>query len=183
MGKETDEKYVELINKIFNSIEQIIFKYNGTINRFVGNSVQVYWGYPIHSRKDSENALRAAIEIQEKIDEINSSVSSIKFEDYDEQTFSGKSPNNYSVDVKIAINTGDALVGQIGSSNMSDFTVMGQTVDIVERIKDICLEFGKNIIVTENTLNNIDETIPSEYIGAIRVKNSPEKVKIYEIKI
>ncbi len=177
------EKYVELINKIFNSIEQIIFKYNGTINRFVGNSVQVYWGYPIHSRKDSENALRAAIEIQEKIDEINSSVSSIKFEDYDEQTFSGKSPNNYSVDVKIAINTGDALVGQIGSSNMSDFTVMGQTVDIVERIKDICLEFGKNIIVTENTLNNIDETIPSEYIGAIRVKNSPEKVKIYEIKI
>ncbi len=177
------EKYVELINKIFNSIEKIIFKYNGTINRFVGNSVQVYWGYPIHSRKDSENALRAAIEIQEKINEINTSVSNINFEDYDEQTFEEKSLNKYAIDVKIAINTGDALVGQIGSSNMSDFTVMGETVDVVERIKDICLEFNKSIIVTENTLNCIDEKIPAEYMGAIRVKNSEEKVKIYEIKI
>ncbi len=175
------EKYVELINKIFNSIEKIIFKYNGTINRFVGNSVQVYWGYPIHSRKDSENALRAAIEIQQKIDEINTSVSNINFEEYDEQTFDGR--NKYSVDVKIAINTGDALVGQIGSSNMSDFTVMGETVDIVERIKDICLEFNKDIIVTENTLNNIDEKIPAEYIGSIRVKNSSDKVKIFEIRL
>ena len=177
------EKYVELINKIFNSIEKIIFKYNGTINRFVGNSVLVYWGYPIHSRKDSENALRAAIEIQEKIDEINSSVSNINFEEYDEQTFKETSPNNYSVDVKIVINTGDALVGQIGSSNLSDFTVMGETVDVVERIKDVCLEFNKDIIVTESTLNSIDEKIPAHYIGAVRIKNSPEKTKIYEIKL
>lgn len=177
------EKYVALINKIFNSIEKIIFKYNGTINRFVGNSVLVYWGYPIHSRKDSENALRAAIEIQEKIDEINTSVSNLNFEEYDEQTFEEKSPNNYSVDVKIAINTGNALVGQIGSSNLADFTVMGETVDIVERIKDICSEFGKSIVVTQSTLDNIDEKIPAEYIGAIRTKNSSEKVKIFEIKL
>ena len=177
------EKYVELINKIFNSIEKIIFKYNGTINRFVGNSVLVYWGYPIHSRKDSENALRAAIEIQEKIDEINTSVCNINFEEYDEQTFEENSPNKYSIDVKIAINTGNALVGQIGSSNISDFTVMGETVDVVERIKDICCEFDKDIIVTQSTLDNIDEKIPAEYIGAIRVKNSQDKIKIFEIKL
>ena len=177
------EKYVELINKIFNSIEKIIFKYNGTINRFVGNSVLVYWGYPIHSRKDSENALRAAIEIQEKIDEINTSVCNINFEEYDEQTFKENSPNKYSIDVKIAINTGNALVGQIGSSNISDFTVMGETVDVVERIKDICCEFDKDIIVTQSTLDNIDEKIPAEYIGAIRVKNSQDKIKIFEIKL
>ena len=177
------EKYVELINRIFNSIEKIIFKYNGTINRFVGNSVLVYWGYPIHSRKDSENALRAAIEIQEKIEEINTSVSTINFEDYDEQTFEEKSPNKYSIDVKIAINTGNALVGQIGSSNLSDFTVMGETVDVVERIKDICSEFDKNIIVTQSVLDNIDEKIPAQYAGAIRVKNSPDKIKIFEINL
>ena len=177
------EKYVELINRIFNSIEKIIFKYNGTINRFVGNSVLVYWGYPIHSRKDSENALRAAIEIQEKIEEINTSVSTINFEDYDEQTFEEKSPNKYSIDVKIAINTGNALVGQIGSSNLSDFTVMGETVDVVERIKDICSEFDKNIIVTQSVLDNIDEKIPAQYAGAIRVKNSQDKIKIFEINL
>ena len=177
------EKYVELINKIFNSIEEIIFKYNGTINRFVGNSVLVYWGYPIHSRKDSEKAIRAAIEIQQKIDELNSSVNNVSFEEYDEQTFEEKNPGKYSIDVKIAINTGNALVGQIGSSNLSDFTVMGETVDVVERVEDICSEFDKNIIVTESTLNNLDEKIPTEYLGVVRVKNSSTKVKIFEIKL
>ena len=85
--------------------------------------------------------------------------------------------------MKIAINTGNALVGQIGSSNLSDFTVMGETVDVVERVEDICSEFDKNIIVTESTLNNLDEKIPAEYLGIVRVKNSSTKVKIFEIKL
>ncbi len=177
------EKYVELINNIFNTIEKIIFKYNGTINRFVGNSVLVYWGYPIHSRKDSENAIRAAIEIQQKIDEYNAGFNNINFEEYDEQNFEEKNPGKYSINVKIAINTGDALIGQIGSSSVSDFTVLGETVDVVERIEAVCSEFDKNLIVTENTLNQLDEKIPAQYIGQVRLKNSAEKVKIYELKV
>ena len=177
------EKYVELINNVFNEIEQIIFKYNGTINRFVGNSVLVYWGYPIHSRKDSENAIKAGIEIIRKIDEYNLSLNKIDFDEYDEQTFEEKNPGNYSIDIKIAINTGNALIGQIGSSNVSDFTVLGTTVDIIERIENICTEFGKQIIVTQNTLSQLDTPIPAEYLGQVRLKNSEEKVKIYELKL
>lgn len=167
------EKYVELINNVFNAIEKIIFKYNGTINRFVGNSVLVYWGYPIYSRKDSENAIRAAIEIEQKIFEINESITDNKEE---------QSTEKYFVSVKIAINTGTALIGQIGSSNVSDFTVLGETVDVIERIEDVCREFDKNIIVTESTLKNLDEEIPAVYIGQVRLKNGDSKVKIYELK-
>lgn len=181
------ERYVELINKIFNAIEKIIFKYNGTINRFVGNSVLVYWGYPIHARKDSENAIRAAIEIAQKIDEfnasINPSINNFDFEEYDETKFLETNPAQYSVNVKIAINTGNALIGQIGSNNVSDFTVMGETVDVIERIESICNEFGKDIIVTENTLNQLDEDIPKYYIGQVRLKGSDNKVKIFELKL
>lgn len=179
----TPEKYVSLINNVFNTIEKIIFKYNGTINRFVGNSVLVYWGYPINSRKDSENAIRAAIEIEQKIDEFNTSLNlkDINFDEYDEQSF--KAEQKYSINVKIAINTGNALIGQIGSSNVSDFTVMGDTVDIMERIKDIGTEFNKDVIVTENTLNQLDEKIPASFIGQVKMKNSNEKIKIFELKL
>ena len=99
----TPEKYVSLINNVFNTIEKIIFKYNGTINRFVGNSVLVYWGYPIHSRKDSENAIRAAIEIEQKIDEFNTSLNlkDINFDEYDEQSF--KAEQKYSINVKLQL--------------------------------------------------------------------------------
>ena len=176
------EKYVELINNVFNEIEKTIFKYNGTINRFVGNSVLVYWGYPIQTRKDCENAIKAAIEISQKIDEYNLSIKNMNFAQYDEQNFEEKNPTNYSFNVKIAINTGNALIGQIGSANVSDFTVLGETVDVVERIENICNEFDKTIIVTENTLNKLDKKIPAEYIGQIRLKNSSNKIKIFELK-
>ena len=177
----TPEKYVALINDVFNCIEKIIFKYNGTINRFVGNSVLVYWGYPIHSRKDTENAVNAALEIQQKIDEFNTSLNlkDIDFFDYDEQNFTAE--EKYSINVKIAINTGDALIGQIGSTSVSDFTVMGDTVDITERIENIATEFDKNIIVTENTLSQLDKKISSSYLGQVKMKNSNEKIKIYEL--
>ena len=177
------EKYVELVNNVFNTIEKIIFKYNGTINRFVGNSVLVYWGYPIHSRKDSENAIGAALEILQKIDEYNASVHNINFEDYDEQNFEEKNPGKYFIKVKIAINTGDALIGQIGSSKVSDFTVLGDTVDAVERLEDVAEEFDKDLIVTQNTLDQLDEEIPANYIGQIRLKNSTDKIKIFELKL
>lgn len=177
------EKYVELINNVFNEIEKIIFKYNGTINRFVGNSVLVYWGYPIQSRKDGENAIKAALEIEQKIDEYNMSFNNINFDEYDEQNFEEKNPGKYSIKVKIAINTGTALIGRIGSSNVSDFTVLGDTVDVVERIQDICTEFKKTIIVTQNTLEQLDEDIPAEYIGQVRLKNSDDKIKIFELKL
>ena len=118
-----------------------------------------------------------------KIDEYNLSLNKIDFDEYDEQTFEEKNPGNYSIDIKIAINTGNALIGQIGSSNVSDFTVLGTTVDIIERIENICTEFGKQIIVTQNTLNQLDTPIPAEYLGQVRLKNSEEKVKIYELKL
>ena len=178
----TPEKYVSVINNVFNAIEKIIFKYNGTINRFVGNSVLVYWGYPIHSRKDSENAIRAALEIEQKIDEFNTSLNlkDINFDNYDEQSF--KAEEKYSINVKIAINTGDALIGQIGSSSVSDFTVMGDTVDVIDRISDIGNEFNKDIIVTQNTLDQLDIKIPAEYIGQVTLKSTGSKIKIFELK-
>ena len=173
------EAYVELINKVFNTIEDIIFKYNGTINRFVGNSVLVYWGYPIHSRKDTENAVKAAIEIQEALQEFNETyLNSLTADEADETTH--EKPKFY-VCVKIAINTGNALIGQIGSKNVSDFTLLGETVDINEKIEGICSEFGKNIVLTESALKYLDVEPQTEYIGRLRLKDSEATIKIYEL--
>lgn len=177
------EKYVKVINEIFTEIEKIIFKYNGTINRFVGNSVFVYWGYPINTRKDSKNAILAGIEIKEKIEEYNQSFKNISFDDYDERNFENKNPSKCYIDARITINTGDAIIGQIGSTNVSEFTVLGKAVDILERVDSVCSELGKNLIVTENTLAQLDEELPVEFAGQIRLKNSSDKIKIFELKL
>ena len=160
------EHYIEMINKAFETIENIIFKYNGTINRFVGNSVLVYWGYPIHSRKDTENAIRAALEIEAEINKFNK-------EFFTEGT---------GIKVRIAINHGAALIGQVGSKNVSDFTLLGDTVDIIEKIENVCCEFDKNIIVTEQTIANLDKKPDVVFAGKIRLKNSEQKISLYEVK-
>lgn len=160
------EHYIEMINKSFETIENIIFKYNGTINRFVGNSVLVYWGYPIHSRKDTENAIKAALEIEAEIDKFN------------KEYFTDGS----GVLVRIAINHGAALIGQVGSKNVSDFTLLGDTVDIIEKIENVCVEFDKKIIVTEQTVANLDKQPELLFAGKIRLKNSDKKITLYEVK-
>ncbi len=170
------ENYVNIINNAFDIIERIIFKYNGTINRFVGNSVLVYWGYPIHSRKDTENALKAAIEIEEEIKKFSSELREKMDEEDDKQN------SELYLKVKMAINTGNAIIGQIGSKSQSEYTLLGETVDIVERIETICTEFDKNIIVTEFVLENLDVPPAADYAGMIRLKNCDEKIKLYEIR-
>jgi adenylate cyclase len=179
----TPEKYVQLLNNVFNAIENIIFKHNGTINRFIGNSVLVYWGYPIQSRKDALNAINTAKEISKKIDEFNASIANLNFDKYDERNFKITNPTEVSFNVKIAINSGEALIGQIGSSNVSDFTVMGECVDTVEKMVNICKEFDKTIVVSENTLELLDKEIPTTFSGQIRSKNSQNKIKLFELKL
>lgn len=160
------ENYIEIINKAFETIENVIFKYNGTINRFIGNSVLVYWGYPIQTRKDTECALRAAVEIEAQIEKFN------------KEYFTGGA----GMDVRIAINSGAALIGQVGSKNVSDFTLLGDTVDIIEKIENVCAEFDKKIIVTEQTLANLDKPPETVFAGQIRLKNSEDKIKLYEVR-
>ena len=159
------ETYIDIINKAFNTIERIIFKYNGTINRFIGNSVLVYWGYPIFSRKDTESAVKAALEIEEAMKAFN------------EEHF----VENTGIDVKIAINTGSALIGQIGSKNASDFTLLGETVDVVDRIEKVCVEFNRRIIVSEETINDMDRPPLTSFVGQVRVRNYEQKIKLYEL--
>lgn len=175
------EKYVELINNVFNSIEKIIFKHNGTINRFVGNTVYAYWGYPIQSRKDAQNAVNAAMEITKIIDEYNSSVQKLKFVKGRKKTVVPENTPEISFKVQIAMNTGDALVGQIGPSRLTDFTVMGEHVDIIERMGDVCTEFGKTVVLTQNTLNRLTSYTSVNFIGQLKMKSNNSKIKIYEL--
>lgn len=175
------EKYVELINDVFNSIEKIIFKHNGTINRFVGNTVYAYWGYPIQSRKDAQNAVSAAMEITKVIDSYNLSVQKLKFVKGRRKIKTTSMANEISFKVQIAMNTGDALIGQIGPSRLTDFTVMGEQVDIIERISNVCSEFGKTVVLTQNTLNKLTTDVAVDFIGQVKMKSNNSKIKIYEL--
>ena len=136
----------------------------------------MYWGYPIHSRKDTENALKAAVEIEDEIRKFSEELREKMDEEDDKQNA------DLYLKVKIALNTGNAIIGQLGSKSQSELTLLGETVDVIERIETICTEFDKNIVLTESVLENLDVPPAVDYAGVIRLKNSEEKIKLYELK-
>lgn len=161
------ELVVERLNQIFTVVTKKIFKYNGTIDKFIGDAVMAYWGDPIANTNDSLSAVKAAVEILEGVDEFNASL-----EDDD-----------LKLEVKVSVNTGEALVGCIGTDKIVDYTVLGDTVNIAARMGQICSQFNKKIMISESTYKEVNEFIKADYAGNIKLKGKDEHVGLYVPKL
>lgn len=157
------EEVVEKLNEIFKIATQKIFKYQGTIDKFIGDAVMAYWGEPIPSVNDALNAVKAAVEIIEAVDEMNNE----------------NAEDEIKLSVKISISTGEALVGCIGTDKIVDYTVLGDTVNIAARIESICSQFNKKLLISENTYKEVDHFIQADYAGNIKLKGKDSGVNIY----
>ncbi|MDD3238446.1 MAG: adenylate/guanylate cyclase domain-containing protein [Candidatus Gastranaerophilales bacterium] len=167
-----NEKYsvdlvVEKLNEVFTIATEKIFKYQGTIDKFIGDAVMAYWGDPISDPKDAMNAVKAAVEIIEAIDDFNKSLPE----------------KELKLDVKIAINTGEALVGCIGTDKIVDYTVLGDTVNIASRMTEICSEFNKKLLISEATYEAVKNIIQADYTGNIKLKGKDIQVALYAPKM
>lgn len=167
MEKYPVDEVVVKLNKVFSVATEKIFKYQGTIDKLIGDAVMAYWGDPIPNANDSLNAVKAAVEIIDAIEELNSTLGE----------------DDLKLDVKISINTGEALVGCIGSDKIADYTVVGDTVNIAARMEDICSQFNKKILISESTYREVSDFIRADYSGNINLKGKDESVSLYAPKL
>ena len=118
--KMTAEDVSKILNEYFTEIEPIISKYNGVINKFIGDAVMAVFGDPIEDLNHPVNAVRCANEMLKKVDQLQ-----------DKWLFEGKP----KIEIGIGINTGEAFVGNIGSEKRLEYTVIGDTVNLASRIE------------------------------------------------
>ena len=175
------ELLIERLNEILNVIISRSLKNNGTINKINNNSLIVYWGAPIsnnnENNSDAKDAVKTAIEVWQKISQIN--------EKYQQN-------GQFIMDLNIVVHSGEALVGNIGNSNLTSYSAFGETIDTVYKIEKICVQFGKNILVSETTYNLLktcknqqitENSIEFDYAGAISNKTPPvKKLSLYEVR-
>ncbi len=163
---ELDE-IIDKLNATFKIITEKIFKYNGTIDKCISDSIVAHWGDPIANANDSMSAVKAAVEIIEAVDDYNISCEGeeIKF------------------DIKVAVNTGDAIVGPIGADKLNEYTILGDTVNIAQRIGQICLQLDNRFMISESTYNEVQNIINADYSGVIKIKGREESVKVYAPKL
>ncbi len=158
------EEVVALLNEVLTSMTNIIFRWEGTLDKFIGDCIMAVFGSPVMHRDDTNRAIHAAVDIQKRIEQLN-----------EIRTRAGKIP----IHIGIGINTGEAVVGNIGSKDRLDYTVIGDSVNLASRLEEVAK--GGEIIVSESVF--AEAMVPYRYTEPmlIKVKGKEAPVKIYQV--
>lgn len=160
------EEVSKLLNEYFTEIEPVITKYNGVINKFIGDAVLVIFGDPVQDKQHAKNAVLCAYELNKKVKRIQ------------EQWINNGKPK---IDIGIGINTGEAFVGNVGTVNRFEYTVIGDAVNIASRIEDYNKIYKTHILISQNTYSKISQFVDVIKIREVSIKGKAKKINIYEV--
>ncbi len=158
------EDVVKFLNNYFTEMVDFIFKNKGTLDKFLGDGILAVYGAPVDLPEHPLSAVRTAVQMMKYMNEYNQ-----KRLQWDKKPLY----------IGAGINTGAAVIGNIGSKQRSEYTVIGDTVNTASRIQGLT---GLNeIFVSESTHRDVCDSVISEYMGEYKVKNKKEPIKIYKI--
>jgi adenylate cyclase len=153
-------KTVDLLNELFTQLVQIVFKYGGTLDKFLGDGMLVIFGFPEPHREDAINAVSAALEMVE--------TTRIMF-------------HEYNLQLGVAIHCGEAIVGNVGSPARMEFTVIGDVVNTTARLEALNKEFQSNILISEPVYQMVDSVIVAHELDMQRLRGKATSLKVFEV--
>ncbi len=164
--KLSPEELVHLLNEYLTSMTDLVFKYDGLLDKYMGDAIMAVWGAPLDQPDHARRACRTALEMLTELRKLQK-----KWE------AEGRPP----MDIGVGINTGDMVVGNMGSQMRFDYTVMGDSVNLGSRLEGINKEYGTNIVVSEFTYTAVQDDFFCRELDSVRVKGKHLPVKIYEL--
>lgn len=150
----------KLLNDFFTPITGIIFDYNGTIDKYVGDMVMAFWGAPIDDPQHRSNAIKSALVMLEKTEELKA--------EFAEQGFP-------EVNIGVGINTGFMNVGDMGSTYRRSYTVLGDAVNLGSRLESLTKFYGIRLLVGEETVKDLDGFL-LRIIDKVKVKGKEKAI-------
>ena len=166
IGDERDpEEIMEIMNGAFDALIEPVYRYEGTLARLMGDAILAFFGAPIAHEDDPERACLAALAMQEKIAQ------------YARELKRARGIENFAV--RVGINTGLVVVGEVGSDLRVEYTAMGDAINLASRMEQSA-EPGA-IVITENTARLVRHALALEPLGALAVKGKAEPVNAYRV--
>ncbi len=163
---KSPKRITSFLNFYMNAMVKSIEKNHGTIDKFIGDAVMAYWNAPLKINNHADKAVLTALEQIKIRDTLNLTI---------------KSDFGFDVDYGIGINTGQVIVGEIGSSGRSDYTIIGDAVNLASRVEGLCKPYKVRLIITEFTKTQLTKQYVIQLLDIVRVKGKHEPVKIYEV--
>lgn len=159
-------RITEFLNFFMNAMVLSVEKYQGTIDKFIGDAIMAYWNAPLPVKNHADKAVQTALEQIDKRDTLNLTIHK-KF--------------GFDIDYGIGINTGNVVVGEIGSSGRSDYTIIGDAVNLASRLEGMCKPYKVRLVISEFTKKRLTQEYVIQMLDIVQVKGKKEPVKIYEV--
>ena len=160
------EDLMNHLSDYFEELTSIIIANKGTIDKYIGDAIMAFWGAPVTDANHAYNACKTALLCKQKINELNS------------LWIKNKKPPLHT---RFGIHTGSTIVGNIGSSERINYSVLGDNVNIASRLENLNKIYGSAIIVTDSTKNSIKGSFLFRDLGKVVVKGKTQFTNIYEL--
>jgi adenylate cyclase len=160
------EKLIHLLNEYFTAMTEIILAHQGTVDKYIGDAIMAFWGAPLPVVKPATLACQAALAMHRELEPLQH-----RFQQH------GLPP----VEARIGLHTGLAIVGNVGSKERFNYTVMGDTVNLASRLEGVNKIYGTHILLSESTFNQIQDEFLCRELDLVRVKGRQQPVAIYEL--
>jgi len=166
--KYTPEQVVSILGEYLTEMVDVVLKFGGMLDKFVGDEIMAVFGTPYYVPDHAVKACHTALEMIRCLDRLKE-----KWEEEGREGF----------DIGIGVNTGDMIVGNLGSKQIFDYTVIGDAVNLGARLEGInkVYKTANNIIISEFTKKEIDTRFTTRELDSVRVKGKKEPVAIYEL--
>ncbi len=162
----TPKEVVSFLNNYYSIMTEVVKKHNGVVNQFVGDEIFGVFGAPVAYSNNEENAVFCAIEMMEKLAELN-------------ELYKDKLAE--PIGMGIGINSGEVVAGNLGSEDKIEYSVTGDTVNTGKRIEMLTKDKPNSILISKEVYNKVESVIDAKAWQPIAVKGKKEKILVYEI--
>jgi len=158
---------IALLDEYFAAMTEIIFRHNGIVDKFIGDGILAYWGAFTPAVNHAAEAAQTALEMIARVEELNR-----------EWAAQGRE----QIAIRIGVNTGTVIFGNIGSGKKIEFTVIGDAVNVAARLEGLNKEFDTSIMVSQSTQERIAGQAKMRALGGYKVKGKTVETTVYELQ-
>lgn len=164
--KLTPQQIVLLLNRYFTPMTALVRGNKGTLDKFIGDALMAFWNAPVAVPEHPRLALLTALEMQEKLREINSQL---------------REEFGVVVNMGVGVHTGKAYVGNMGSEELLNYTLIGDNVNLASRLEGLCPQFGVGIVTSAESKDRAGEDIAFQPLDTLRVKGKKQPVSVFAV--
>jgi adenylate cyclase len=160
------EQLVELLNTYLGEMTDVVFAHDGMLDKYIGDGVMAVWGAPVPQADHATRACRAALEMMQRLDKLNDTIAERGWP---------------KLSIRIGLNSGPMVFGNMGSPGHLSLTVMGDNVNLGARLEGVNKQYGTAILASEATVVAAGDAILTRELDVVRVKGKDDTSRIYEV--